>query len=80
MTTKEDIKEWLDNAPKGTTHMIVVCDTFSHEDYPVYVKKSEDVRERTAYYGTNMQRVMEVYNLKKSIKEQLNSNGRVFNY
>jgi hypothetical protein len=82
-TTKEDIKNWIDSAPKGTTHMVVVCDTFDYEDYPVYVSKKDNVHEVVGKYSganTHMQKVMEVYNLKKSIKEQLASTQRVFNY
>lgn len=80
MTTKEDIKNWIDNAPKGSTHMIIVCDTFAWEDYPVYIKKGENVKEiERGINGKSMQRVMEVYNLKKSIKKQLSKN-RSFTY
>jgi hypothetical protein len=80
-TTIKDIKEWLDRAPKNATHMMVVCDTFSYEDYPVFVSKTEKVKEEYAkYHGPNMQKVMEVYNLKKSLKNQLNSTGRNFNF
>lgn len=51
------------------THVIIVCDTFDHEDYPVYVKAGESVKERFAHYnGPNMQRVMEVYDLTESEK------------
>ncbi len=53
--------------------MIVVCDTFDHEDYPVYVKPGEDVRKKYAEYdGPNMQRVMEVYALHLDLESQLN--------
>ena len=40
--TYEEIKGWLDEGRKrkDITHMIVVCDTWDHEDYPVYVAKS----------------------------------------
>lgn len=80
MTTQSDIKKWLDDAPKGATHMLVVCDTFDWEDYPVYVKKSDNVHDvKSKYDGGNMQRVMEVYNLKKSLKKQL-AEDRSFNY
>ena len=74
------IQEWFDNAPKGATHMIVVCDTFSYEDYPSYVKKGEDVHDKVKYYSnSNMQTVMEVYNLNISFEKQSTSE-RVFNY
>jgi len=80
-TTVDDLREWFERGKKErATHMIVVCDTFDHEDYPVYVKKTEDVREVTKKYalGENMQRIMEVYSYKKTFEEQ--SGRRVFNY
>lgn len=80
-TTKEDIGTWFDEGvQQGATHMIVVCDTFDYEDYPVYVKPGEDVREKYEQYnGKNMQRVMEVYSLKKSKESQLDER-RVFHF
>jgi hypothetical protein len=80
-TTREDIRAWFkEGKKKKATHMIVVCDTFDYEDYPVYVQKNEDVREVEAKYnGKGMQRVMEVYNLSKNFETQLNEE-RSFNY
>jgi hypothetical protein len=82
--SKEDIRRWLQEGSKDPdcTHVIVACDTFDYEDYPVYVKKGEDVQERIKEYsGKNMQRVMEVYSLtgKYSIAEQMKE-GRAFHY
>jgi hypothetical protein len=76
-----DIKRWFEEGvSEGATHMIVVCDTFDHEDYPVFVKPGEDVREKEkSYKGREMQRVMEVYNLGMEMSEQL-SQRRAFNY
>jgi len=81
MTTKHDIKEWLDlGIERGATHVIVVCDTFSYEDYPVYVMSTQNSRDVAKQYdGTNMQKVIEVYDLKKDIFEQL-SQPRIMNY
>lgn len=78
-TSSEDLERWFKAGEKErATHLIVVCDTFDHEDYPVYVKKGEDVRERVSHYdGPNMQKVMEVYSYKKTWAEQ--SSGRVWN-
>lgn len=60
--------------------MVVVCDTFEYDDYPVYVKQDENVREvYEKYNGPNMQKVMEVYNLKMGLEEQL-AKPRVFNF
>lgn len=47
-----------------TTHVIVVCDTFDHKDYPVLVTRDQGVEEVVkSYNGSNMQRVVEVYAL-----------------
>lgn len=40
----EDIKRWVNNREPKHTHMLVVCDEFDHEDYPVYVEKGEDAQ------------------------------------
>lgn len=80
-TTKEDIKDWIQRGiDQGATHMIVVCDTFDWDDYPVYVMPDEDARIKYASYnGANMQKVMEVYNLQKNIDTQLNQH-RTFEF
>jgi len=80
-TTKQDIAYWFkEGAEEGATHMIVVCDTFDWSDYPVYVKEGENVKEiENKYHGKDMQKVMEVYNLKKPMKPQLEE-IRSFNY
>jgi hypothetical protein len=80
--TRQDIKRWLtENVPDKATHMAVVCDTFDWDDFPVYVSEGEDAREKLAKYqrGENMTQLMEVYDLRKNIEEQLNQT-RCFNY
>jgi hypothetical protein len=79
-TTKADLKRWFrEGADEGATHMLVITDTFDWSDYPVYVKPGEDAREIARKYDdVNMQRIMEVYDLRKSWVEQ--SKERVFNY
>lgn len=75
MTTyRSDIKEWfLQGKKQKATHLIVVCDTYDHEDYPVFVTKEQDAKtEYNKRNDVNMQRVMEVYNLSKDMEEQLN--------
>lgn len=81
MTSKDTIRQWLQRGiDENQTHVIVVCDTYDYEDYPVYVDETEDVREvEKKYNGQNMQRIMEVYNLKMNIEDQLNQH-RAFNY
>jgi len=80
-TTKQEIEQWFDRGiNEGATHMIVVCDSFDYEDYPVFVSPAEDVKEiYSKYDGKNMQRVMEVYNLSMNKESQFIS-GRAFNF
>jgi hypothetical protein len=76
-----DIRGWFEEGVReGATHMIVVCDTFDHDDYPVFVKPGENIHEKeNIYNGREMQRVMEVYNLSMDMGAQLNQR-RAFNY
>lgn len=79
--TPEDISKWFDHGVKmKDTHLIVVCDTYDNEDYPVYVTSKEDVHERVKHYsGPNMQKVMEVYSLVKDKQTQM-LQRRSFNF
>lgn len=71
MTTREDIRAWLDRAKnEGATHMLVACDSFGGEDYPVFVMPGKSPRAEAARLG-NMQRVMECYDLALDIEMQL---------
>jgi len=51
-----DLDRWFEEGRRrGATHLIVVCDEFSREDFPVYVMPDEDVRSRVAeYHGVQM--------------------------
>lgn len=71
MTTKAEISGWFDQgAMQGKQYMLVICDTFDHDDYPVYA----DAAECLARYKNpgEMQRVMEVYSLTSDKAAQLN--------
>jgi hypothetical protein len=75
-----DISEWFEaGCKKGATHMVVVCDTYDHEDYPVYVLPGQDVKVVEKSCSGNMQRVMEVYNLQMDKALQMNEH-RAFHY
>lgn len=66
MTTASEIRVWFKKGvEQGATHMIVVCDTYDHEDYPVYVAEEAFYEVYDQYNGVNMQRIMEVYDLSK---------------
>lgn len=74
MTTSEEIREWYELAQeRKATHLIVVCDTFSHEDYPIFIMggEAEARKSYNEYNGPDMQRVMEVYSLARDKEEQL---------
>ena len=60
--------------------MIVVVDTFDHGDYPVYVAAGQDAHTVAAgYNGKNMQRIMEVYDLRLDRDRQM-AETRAFHY
>lgn len=90
-TSRDDIARWLkelyepgsgpySDKGKTYTHMIVACDTFDYEDYPVFIAEDEDVRERAAEINKqDFGRVMEVYSRNHTAEEQL-AEHRVFRY
>ena len=78
-TTREDIVRWFEEGQRqDATHMIVVCDMFDWEDFPVYVSAEENVQEK---YEEEQKsgRVMEVYSLCRDMKAQLNEH-RAFHF
>lgn len=72
-SNKQQIREWIERGvAHGCTHMLVVCDTFSHEDYPVYVTPDQICQiVYEDYNGQNMQAVVEIYDLQDDIEAQL---------
>lgn len=71
-TSKEQIKRWLTEAQKsGASHVIVVCDTYDWDDYPVPVTQGELSQKLDYYRNASMQKIMEVYNLSMDLDEQL---------
>jgi hypothetical protein len=81
MTSRAEIAEWFKRGvEKKATHLVVMVDTFSWEDYPVFIEEGQDARnEVTVRNGNNMQNVVEVYNLLLPMDPQLNQH-RCFNY
>jgi len=72
LTTKIDISNWVRNGwGRGYTHLIIVCDTFNYEDYPVYVSSNEKITEIIDKYNKNMQKVIEVYSYSLNLNSQL---------
>lgn len=72
-TSRVTIAAWIREAPQKTAYVIIATDTFSWEDYPVYVPKGKDVKaevERLSDFD-KMSKVMEVYDLSKPVAPQL---------
>lgn len=71
--SRESIIEWLQEAQdRKSTHLLVVCDTFDREDYPVYCESPiKAISEYNRLNGKNMQRVMECYDMDMSIDSQM---------
>lgn len=82
--SRNNLRQWfLEGVATGATHLVVVCDTYDYEDYPVWVWPEQDVRKIVAAYSLragNMQKVMEVYKLTMDMEQQLASQALVFNY
>ncbi len=78
-TSLKDIAGWWEEGKaEGAAFMIVVCDTFDHEDYPVWIAPGEDFYAKYDHYnGQNMQRIMEVYDFSKPWATQ--AGRRAFN-
>lgn len=70
--TRDEISSWFDEGAKnGSRHMLVVCDTFDYDDYPVFTNTDNDCMMSYRNPG-KMQRVMEVYDLRKDKITQMN--------
>jgi hypothetical protein len=70
-TESMKINMWFDEGVQlKRDYMIVVCDTFDYENYPIFVD-TKDFDQVYAEYSKNMQRIMEVYNLHMNKETQL---------
>ncbi len=72
--SRRDLENWYNQGVQDKkTHMIVVCDTFDWEDFPVYVKKDQNFYSVYDQYsgGKNMARIMEVYDLNANKQDQM---------
>jgi hypothetical protein len=68
---------YLKGCQTNKKFLVVVCDTFEWEDYPLYFEKKEDTVKFLQKPG-DMQKVMEVYCLSKPFDNQTKlMNGRV---
>ena len=73
--TKKEIREIVMDGNTGKySHVIIVCDTFDYEDYPVYVENGEDINQLVEKYNdyNKMSKIMEIYNYNLDLENQLN--------
>lgn len=66
-TTLDELRAWVARGKADNArYMLVVCDTYDWENYPVYVMQNTDVvAEYKRYHGPQMQKVVEVYGYDK---------------
>lgn len=68
----ERIMAYYEHAKKeGCTHFIVVTDTLSNTEYPVYVMPFHDLNDSEKFYSRNFQKVQEIYNMSLDILPQI---------
>lgn len=60
--SREDIDSWIKQAKEwGNKYILSACDTWDHEDYPIYCDNLSELREAIKKYdGKNMQKINEV--------------------
>ena len=72
MTGVTEIEGWVEEGKKrGATHVVIVCDKFNYEDFPVYVMPGEEVRAVINTHSTDSEKVMECYKMSLNIQTQL---------
>jgi hypothetical protein len=60
-TSVDTLRNWFNTGlQQGATHMVIMCDTFDYEDYPVYVSRGENPRD---VQTPSMGRIMECYSM-----------------
>jgi hypothetical protein len=74
-TTRDDLRAWLERGKaQNARWMIVACDTFSYEDFPVFVEDDEAAfwKEYDAHDKPDaMLKIMEVYDYRLPLEDQL---------
>lgn len=78
--TLRELSKWFDDGiEQEAKYMLVIYDSVTYTDYPIYVSAEEDVRDIVNKFRLSpMQRIMEVYNLEIDKSTQLKEE-RTFN-
>lgn len=73
--TRAEISAWFDKGvERKATHLAVFCDTFDHEDYPVYITTGDTGEARRAveeHSKNKMVKLVEVYHLGSDKETQM---------
>jgi len=70
-TTVEELRAWLTWKEPKYDYVLIVCDTYDWEDYPVYCKAEELADQIYKFDGRSMQKIMEIYDLHADLEDQL---------
>ena len=75
-TSVEQIEDWFIGGQEvGAAYMVVACDRFDHEDYPIYASDVEEARKIVKEkVSEELSGVHEVYDLNADKTTQLASN------
>ncbi|KKM82799.1 hypothetical protein LCGC14_1315970 [marine sediment metagenome] len=74
--SEKEIKGWIEEAQRQkSSHLLIITDTFDYDNYPVFAHGKKDCMKKIEEYNDiNMQKVEEVYNMRRSIKKQFKEN------
>jgi len=78
--TRSDIEGWLKQGEKlGATHVVIVHDTFDHDNFPMYIMPGQEARQeffekyqKGRKPGEAAYAADECYDLSLNIEDQLN--------
>lgn len=77
--TRQNLEKWYSRGKEQKSeYLIVVCDTFSYEDYPVFSSKENFKEKFRNHDGFNMQKIIGVFDLSADLDEQIEQK-QVFN-
>ena len=64
--TNKEFNQWIqDGKDQSFDYLLVVCDTFSYADYPVYCNTGNLSEMKAKYDDVEMQRIHEIVSLAK---------------
>lgn len=72
MTSRNQLRVWFERGVGKRAAYMLICDTFNVGHFPIYVDHSSALRAVVNRYNeTPMTRVVEIYDLKAAMEEQI---------